>query len=569
MTTNTIKKVLAGEEDITYGEGTETQVRSEVEVEVSQVRAGYRPCATVDEMNALDPLRFPRASVIEDGQIKFYAHNGTSYEYIQVHGTNLEGRETAIDFLDGTAYFQLAGALPAPSLDTESSRMRFTIKLRTKDSFRFLAGEGTLATPYQSIAIRGTNLVVTSDTGVEQLADLTPLNLPIDEFIVVDLEMLVTGVNKAFRLTYNTISTSWVTDNTLTGEWRKFYGYGVLEAGIFGAIQKMEYLDAAGLTYGWSFSNVVGRTIPCNIYGYEGFLIGNAYQASDPVFSDALSVSFDPTGTAYNPSTATNVDAVLREVDSTFQRKGTGGVLEPTPPDGTPLEAYEIWLADSTAAPVSRPLPVAPNDGEEITIRDDAGAAGTNIITIGRAGKTVMGLAEDLTITTNWSWIRLKYFETLDDWRVVGGGVGGQVKIIPSDVAEALYPVGHILLTMNSNNPASYLQFGVWQIAANGMFLAGIGNHSDTNGTLGNTEPRANTGEWSHQITIPELPAHSHETLAGPDTFGQTNSSEKQVPLGGGGSTGPSTKQPASVGNDALMNIRNPSFGVYVWERIV
>lgn len=569
MTTNTIKKVLAGEEDLAYGEGTETQIRSEQEIEVSQVRAGYRPCATAEEMNALDPLRFPRASVIEDGQIKFYAHNGTSYEYVQVHGTNLEGRETAIDFLDGTAYFQLAAELPAPTLDTEASRMRFTIKLRTKESFRFLVGEGTLATPYQSIAIRGTNLVITSDTGTEQLADLTPLNLPIDEFFVVDLEMLVTGTNKAFRLTYNAVSTSWVTDNTLTGAWRKFYGYGVLEAGVFGAVQKMEYLDKAGLTYGWSFSNVVGRTIPCNIYGFEGFIIGNAYQASDPVFSDALSVSFDPTGTSYDSSSSTNVDATLREIDKTFQRKGSGSVIDPTPPDNTPLEPYEVWLANSTAAPVSRPLPTTPSDGVEITIRDDAGEAGTNTITIGRAGKTIMGLSEDLTITTNWSWVRLKYFEATGDWRIIGGGVGGQVKIIPSDVAEALYPVGHVIFSMNANNPASYLQFGVWQSVATGMFIAGIGNHSDLNGTLGETVARANTGEWSHQITIPELPAHTHETLAGVDTFGQTNSADKQVPLGGGGSVGPSVKQPASVGNDALMNIRNPSFGMYAWERIV
>jgi hypothetical protein len=75
-------------------------------------------------------------------------------------------------------------------------------------------------------------------------------------------------------------------------------------------------------------------------------------------------------------------------------------------------------MAKPTTASLKRALPSAPTEGDMITIRDDSGTVSdTKKITVDRGGRTIMGLAEDMDITTPYQSVTLAY--RAGDWRVV------------------------------------------------------------------------------------------------------------------------------------------------------
>jgi hypothetical protein len=115
----------------------------------------------------------------------------------------------------------------------------------------------------------------------------------------------------------------------------------------------------------------------------------------------AEEVSFNPFGTGYDPAT-TDLNLLAREIDTGFVRKGEGNTDPDDPDNGSPLAPFEVWLVDSSIPNRYRVLNPNPANGEEITIRDDAGLAGVNEIQVRRSGNaTIMGLQENMTISTN------------------------------------------------------------------------------------------------------------------------------------------------------------------------
>lgn len=82
------------------------------------------------------------------------------------------------------------------------------------------------------------------------------------------------------------------------------------------------------------------------------------------------------------------------------------------------LTSFSIWMAKPTTTSLKRALPSAPTDGDMITIRDDSGTVSdTKKITVDCNGRTIMGLAEDMDITTPYQSVTLTY--RAGDWRVV------------------------------------------------------------------------------------------------------------------------------------------------------
>ena len=77
----TVTKALAAEEDLLYGEGTAQQTRAGAAYTVTKVR-GFRPVNDMDELNALDYNKFPKAVLVTGGYFKFYQFNGTEYEQV-------------------------------------------------------------------------------------------------------------------------------------------------------------------------------------------------------------------------------------------------------------------------------------------------------------------------------------------------------------------------------------------------------------------------------------------------------------------------------------------------------
>lgn len=282
----------------------------------------------------------------------------------------------------------------------------------------------------------------------------------------------------------------------------------------------------------------------------------------------ASAILFDPVGTDYLP-TSTNVDAVLREIDSTFLRKG----VEPIDPDPDPdnpdvvLIPDSAWLVDTGIKPRERPLPSVDTDtpvNSRILIRDDTGNAKENNITIRHVDNKIMGKTEDLLINEDWAWVELIYLGK-GDWRVTSGGVGSQIEPSRLVIIEAAYPVNTTFITTTNINPNILLGVGVWTRIAQGRALVGEGATQDEAGNTFSIASRETKGKIGQVLAEKHIPKHRF-------AYNPGNDGDKSSGTGGSKAmpAGLRTRYTEYYGasNPEMVGAVQPSFGIYVWERV-
>lgn len=477
-------------------------------------------------------------------------------------------RPRGIQFQNDNTYVQIGTALPTPVADGDVCLMTLDCQLHDTALPKTLlvATDGSLC----GLNADNTVFYMIDGNGALQQVTLTGFAIPSATQTVITVETRLNVAVLEIRFTHDANSTAWL-PWVSTMDWARFFGGVSMGTGVGLTVYSKSY-HYAGLVNDWDYSNQQGRTIVSTLALYLGTIYGDSWEAVEdeqvslPIVVDAEGVDFKPFGTSY-PEDVLDVDKVLRNIDQEFLRKGS---IDPNPDlgDGVPLAAFRTWLVDTTTSARTRPLPVAPTDGDWVIIRDDKGGIveGDNAvrpITVGRNGNTIMGLTEDLVFNTNWSWAKVQWFESLSDWRVVEGGVGGQVRYVPLDVAERVYPIGHVLFSMNANNPSSYLQFGEWRRAAVGLFITGAGEATDANNIPKSMALRENTGEWEHTQTEEEMFPHGHLVTV-------NNNSSRTSGLGSSSSQddGKEDIETGSRGGGLPMNVTSPSFGMFVWERI-
>jgi len=76
------------------------------------------------------------------------------------------------------------------------------------------------------------------------------------------------------------------------------------------------------------------------------------------------------------------------------------------------------YLVDTSAGSVTLTLPASPSEGDVVEFADDAGTFATNKLVFGRNGNKIMGLAEDMDVTTNYASGKLVYSGAANGWRV-------------------------------------------------------------------------------------------------------------------------------------------------------
>jgi len=81
--------------------------------------------------------------------------------------------------------------------------------------------------------------------------------------------------------------------------------------------------------------------------------------------------------------------------------------------------AWDDIGADTTSAAFTITLPVSPVAGQTVRIRDVAGNAATNNITVARNGKNIAGASADFTIDLNWLDITFVYYNSTVGWAPV------------------------------------------------------------------------------------------------------------------------------------------------------
>ena len=147
-----------------------------------------------------------------------------------------------------------------------------------------------------------------------------------------------------------------------------------------------------------------------------------------------------------------------------------------------------------------------------------------------------------------------------DSGQVMSTNGSGQVSFttltsVTATIANA-YPVGSIYMNCsNATNPGTLLGFGTWESFGAGRVLVGL-DSSDTDFDTAEETGGAKT----HQLSISELPAHTHNVTMSTSDTDNNNLSE-------GNTSGTSTFTTSSTGGDQAHNNLQPYIVVYMWKR--
>lgn len=135
-------------------------------------------------------------------------------------------------------------------------------------------------------------------------------------------------------------------------------------------------------------------------------------------------------------------------------------------------------------------------------------------------------------------------------------------------ILDMTYPVGSIYISVNNINPGN-LFGGTWASFGEGRTLIGAGTGTDANSTQMAFSAGTTGGEYSHRLTVNEMPSHNHS----PSSTGRV-----QVANLGGGSyvvADLSNKgnvnwayKTASTGGNQSHSLMNPYIVTYFWRRI-
>lgn len=178
--------------------------------------------------------------------------------------------------------------------------------------------------------------------------------------------------------------------------------------------------------------------------------------------------------------------------------------------------------------------------------------------TISQTGVTISLEGGNTRVTVNLAEAGDHKFVGLSEragiWPDISNGSSGE------DLINTIYPVGHILLSMNSLNPIYYLGVGTWEAVAEGRFLVGVGTGVDENTVSKSFTSGENSGEYEHTQTLDELVNHRHSIVMGVDDTPSARVAD-------GANASSYTAYTDYEGGGEAMNITNPSFGVYMWQR--
>ena len=129
-----------------------------------------------------------------------------------------------------------------------------------------------------------------------------------------------------------------------------------------------------------------------------------------------------------------------------------------------------------------------------------------------------------------------------------------EISSLKSDLANKLYPVGSIYMSVNATNPAE-LFGGTWERLKDRFLLAAGDSYAA--GSTG--------GEAEHILTVNEMPSHTHTVRIGWSNtpgWGLTAStgSDTNAVVDAGTTTG-------ATGGDEPHNNMPPYLAVYMWKR--
>lgn len=150
-----------------------------------------------------------------------------------------------------------------------------------------------------------------------------------------------------------------------------------------------------------------------------------------------------------------------------------------------------------------------------------------------------------------------------------------------------IYPVGSCLLTLDATNPSSRFIGTSWVQVSQGLVITGVGTGTDSQGVTKTVTAGANTGGYYQQtLSSSNIPDHYHFIANSIEDFsadkddlvstnylargGRLQSNTVSYKLEGNAVLPSVGRTSGVVGASELTPIQltNPSYGVYVWNRI-
>lgn len=102
-------------------------------------------------------------------------------------------------------------------------------------------------------------------------------------------------------------------------------------------------------------------------------------------------------------------------------------------------------------------------------------------------------------------------FEDVTNYEETGTSVGAaDFNEINDFLLNKVYPVGSLFFSTVDINPSDLLGFGTWEPFAQGRTIIGVGTGKDENNTSRTFRNGETGGEYTHQLTVSEIPSHSH-----------------------------------------------------------
>ena len=97
-------------------------------------------------------------------------------------------------------------------------------------------------------------------------------------------------------------------------------------------------------------------------------------------------------------------------------------------------------------------------------------------------------------------------------------------KLIPeissASIVDMVYPVGSIYMSTNAANPSTLWPGTTWEAYAQGRVLIGAGTGTDSRSEKKTFAAGSTGGEYNHQLTVGEMPTHSHTVRSSTNTTG-------------------------------------------------
>lgn len=176
------------------------------------------------------------------------------------------------------------------------------------------------------------------------------------------------------------------------------------------------FIDGNKLIEGVDFTATDGNTINFTSALIAGERVTfQVWTITDLGASDPTSIILDTTNFNGNLSAAdSNVQLALDTLDD--MSTGYNYVIKSA--NYTAVNEDGV-LADTTGSAFTVTLPATPNDGDKVSITDLKSNFSTNNLIVARNGENIMGLAQDMTISTDNVSIELLYVAANNDWRMI------------------------------------------------------------------------------------------------------------------------------------------------------